>query len=60
MVSYARHVDCVLLPCLMHRLHLAVVLQQFLQNTATQLTFPGLFALNALEPGSVVAVSRAL
>ncbi|KAJ9092360.1 hypothetical protein QFC21_006860 [Naganishia friedmannii] len=31
----------------------AVVLQQFLQSSATQLTFPGLFALNALESGSV-------
>ncbi|KAJ9102887.1 hypothetical protein QFC19_004617 [Naganishia cerealis] len=36
----------------------SVVLQQFLQSTATQLTFPGLFALNALEPGSVVAFFR--
>lgn len=35
----------------------ATVLQSFLQSTGTQLTFPGLFALNALEPGSVVAVS---
>ncbi|KAJ9114010.1 hypothetical protein QFC22_005830 [Naganishia vaughanmartiniae] len=36
----------------------AATLQQFLQSTATQLTFPGLFALNALEPGSVVAFFR--
>lgn len=35
----------------------ATLLQNFLQSTGTQLTFPGLFALNALEPGSVVAVS---
>ncbi|KAJ9098573.1 hypothetical protein QFC20_005916 [Naganishia adeliensis] len=36
----------------------AVVLQHFLQSTGTQLTFPGLFALNALDPGSVVAFFR--
>lgn len=48
--------SCVVVEMMLIR-GLAVVLQHFLQSTGTQLTFPGLFALNALDPGSVVAVS---
>lgn len=35
-------------------------LQAFLQSSSSQLTYPGLFALSALEPGSVVAVSPSI
>lgn len=35
----------------------SLLIQDFLTRSSSQITYPGLFALTALEPGSVVAVS---